>query len=249
MRLSTQNVALMAVFAALYYVLSLITPYIPAIAIPEIKISLEALIASIFGLILGPYLGGLTAFVGVLVSWTLPPGSMSPYSMPFLLSPPVNAIVTGLIYYKKWKAGFLLFGMLIIAFMFTPPLQPISENLYVAIALWDPLLALLLILPCVKFAKRLSTSKSSSLLYFLLTFIGNEADNMLGLLVFAMPIVYEGIFGLQVEAVRFLFVVSPFAYFAIRFIQAVIATVIAIPLMKTLKGTPWIWQEATIISS
>jgi hypothetical protein len=39
----------MAVFAALYYVLSLITPYVPAVAIPEIKISLEALIASIFG--------------------------------------------------------------------------------------------------------------------------------------------------------------------------------------------------------
>lgn len=49
MKLSAQNVALMAVFAALYYVLSLITPYIPAVAIPEIKISLEALIASIFG--------------------------------------------------------------------------------------------------------------------------------------------------------------------------------------------------------
>jgi hypothetical protein len=249
MKLSAQNVALMAVFAALYYVFSLITPYIPAIAIPQIKISLEALIASIFGLILGPYLGGLTAFVGALVSWTLPPVGMSPYSMPFLLSPPINAFVTGSVYYKKWKAGFLLFGLLIIGFMLTPPPQPISENLYVAIALWDPILALLLILPCVKFAKRLSTSKSSPILYFLLAFIGNEADNMWGILAFAIPIVYEGIFGLQVEAVRLALVVSPFVYFAIRFIQALIATIIAVPLMKALKGTPWVYQEETIISS
>jgi len=249
MKLSTQNVALMAVFAALYYVLSLITPYVPAIAIPEIKISLEALIATIFGLILGPYLGALTAFVGAFVAWTLPPGSMSPYGMPFLLSPPVNALVTGLTYYKKWKAGFLVFGLLIIAFLFTPPVQPLPENLYVGTAvLWDKIIALLLILPCVKFAKQLSNSKTLPLLYFLLAFIGNQADNMWGSLAFATPVVYEGIFALPLDTVRFLFIVSPFVYPAIRLVQAVIATFIAVPLMKTFKGTPWLWREVTILS-
>jgi len=249
MKLSAQNVALMAVFAALYYVLSLITPYVPAVAIPEIKISLEALIASIFGLILGPYLGALTAFVGTFVAWTLPPGSMNPYGMPFLLSPPVNALVTGLIYYKKWKAGFLVFGLLIIAFLFTPPVQPLPENFHVGIAvLWDKIIALLLILPCVKFAKRLSTSETLPFLYFFLTFIGNQADNMWGSLAFAIPVVYEGIFGLPLDTVRFLFVVSPFVYPAIRLVQAVIATIVAVPLMKALKGTHWLWQETTILS-
>jgi len=250
MKLSARNVALVAVFAALYYVLSLITPSVPAIAIPEIKISLEALIASIFGLILGPYLGALTAFVGAFVAWTLPPGIMSPSGMPFLLSPPVNALVTGLIYYKKWKAGFLVFGLLIAAFLFTPPAQPLPENLYVGVAvLWDKIIALLLILPCAKFAKRLSTSGTSSLLYFLLAFIGNQADNMWGSLAFATPVVYGGIFGLQLETVRFLFVVSPFVYPAIRLVQAVFATIIAVPLMKALRGTLWLWQEETILSS
>ncbi|MGB9854127.1 MAG: ECF transporter S component, partial [Candidatus Bathyarchaeales archaeon] len=158
MKLSSKNAALTAIFAALYYVLSLITPYIPAVAIPEIKISLEALIASVYGLILGPYLGALAAFVGALVAWTLPPGSMSPYGMPFLLSPPLNALVTGLIFYRKWKVGFSIYAILIIAFLFTPPVQPIYENLYVGIAvLWDKIIALLLILPCIKFARQLST--------------------------------------------------------------------------------------------
>ena len=248
-KLSAQNVALVAVFAALYYVLSLITPYVPAVAIPEIKISLEALIATIFGIILGPYLGALTAFVGALVAWTLPPGSMSPYGMPFLLSPPMNALVTGLIYYKKWKAGFLAFCLLIIAFLFTPPVQPLPQNFHVGIAvLWDKVIALLLILPCVIFAKQLSTSKTLPFLYFLLAFIGNQADNMWGSLAFATPLVYEGIFGLPLDAVRFLFVVSPFVYPAIRLVQAVIATFVAVPLTKALKGTPWLWQEATILS-
>jgi uncharacterized membrane protein len=248
-KLSAQNAALVAVFAALYYVLSLITPYVPAVAIPEIKISLEALIATIFGVILGPYLGALTAFVGALVAWTLPPGSMSPYGMPFLLSPPMNALVTGLIYYKKWKAGFLVFCLLIIAFLFTPPVQPLPQNFHVGIAvLWDKVIALLLILPCVIFARQLSTSKTLPFLYFLLAFIGNQADNMWGSFAFAIPLVYEGIFGLPLDTVRFLFVVSPFVYPAIRLVQAVIATFVAVPLMKALKGTPWLWQEATILS-
>lgn len=249
MKLSAKNVALTAIFAALYYVLSLITPYIPAVAIPEIKISLEALIASVYGLILGPYLGGLAAFVGAFVSWTLPPGSISPYGLPFLLSPPLNALVTGLIFYRKWKVGFLIYAILIIAFLFTPPVQPINENLYVGVAvLWDKIIALLLILPCAKFAKQLSASKSLPFLYFLLTFIGNQVDNMWGSLAFATPLVYEGIFGLPVETVRFLFVVSPFVYPAIRLIQAIVATIISVPLMKAIADTPWIFQEKNILS-
>lgn len=250
MKLSAKNAALTAMFAALYYVLSLITPYIPAVAIPEIKISLEALIASVYGLILGPYLGALAAFTGALVAWTLPPGSMSPYGAPFLLSPPLNALVTGLIFYRKWKVGFSIYAILIIAFMFTPPVQPINENFYVGIAvLWDKIIALLLILPCVKFARQLSSSKSLPFLYFLLAFIGNQVDNMWGSLAFATPIVYEGIFQMPVETVRFLFIVSPFVYPAIRLVQAIIATIICVPLMKALIDTPWVFQEKNILSS
>ena len=109
---------------------------------------LTALIATIFGLVLGPYLGAATAFLGAFVTWTLPPMGMSPANLPFLLSPPINALVAGLIYYKKWKWGFLAFGGLIIAFLFTPPVHPITENLNVAMwVLFDKIIALLLILP------------------------------------------------------------------------------------------------------
>ncbi|MEM3641510.1 MAG: hypothetical protein QXH37_06290 [Candidatus Bathyarchaeia archaeon] len=247
MKSTTQNIALIGIFASLYYVLSLVTPYVPAVAIPEIKISLEALIATIFGFILGPYLGALTALAGALVAWAL--GGMSPYGMPFLPSPPMNALIAGFIYYKKWKVGFLMFSLLIAAFLFTPPVQPLSENFYVGIAvLWDKIIALLLILICVKFVRELSTPKTLPFLYFLMAFIGNQADNMWGSLAFATPLVYEGIFGLPLDSVRFLFIVSPFVYPAIRIIQAVIATVIAVPLMKIIRDKSWLWQETTILS-
>jgi len=245
-RISALNVALMSVFAALYYVLSMITPYVPIVA--GIKINLEALIASVFGLILGPYLGALAALLGVTVAWTLPPGSMSPYGLPFLLSPPLNALVTGLIFYRRWKAGFLVFGLLIIAFLFTPPVQPLPENLYVWIAVsWDKIIAMLLILPCAKLTRQLAALGTIPLC-FLLTFIGNQVDNMWGALAFATPVVYEGIFGMPLDAVRVAFVVSPFLYPAIRIAQAVVATIIAVPLIMALKGTPWFWQETNILT-
>jgi hypothetical protein len=250
MRLSTQNIALLAIFAALYYILSLITPYVPAIAAPEIKISLEALIASVYGLVLGPYLGTLASFVGASLAWSLPPGNMSPYGLPFLLSPPLNALVTGLVFYKKWKIGFLIFAVLISAFLFTPPVQPFSENLFVGLAVvWDKIIALFLIVPCVMFAERLSDSGMLPLLYFLLAFIGNQVDNMWGSFAFALPVVHEGIFGLPLDTVRFLFVVSPFVYPAIRLIQAIFATIILVPLMRGLEKTAWLWQEESILST
>ena len=131
-KITSKHVALMAIFAALYFVLSLITPYIPAIGVAEIKISLEALIATIFGLILGPYLGAATALLGASISFIYT-GAL-PTNLPFLLAPPLNALVSGLIFYKKWKLGFAVFGLLIIAFLFTPPVTPLTENWFVAIA-------------------------------------------------------------------------------------------------------------------
>jgi uncharacterized protein YebE (UPF0316 family) len=49
------------------------------------------------------------------------------------------------------------------------------------------------------------------------------------------------------EAVRFLFLVSPFVYPAIRLIQAIFATMIAVPIVRTLKNTEWIVAEKSII--
>ena len=248
-KLTSRQIALIAVFAALYYVLALITPYVPAIGFADIKISLEALVASVFGILLGPYLGCLTAFTGAFVAWVLPPGSMSPLSVAFLIAPALNALVTGFIYYKKWKYGFITMLALIVAFMFMPPSQPLTEYGYVgALVIWDKVIALLLIIPTVMFAKRLSSSqKLIPFLFFLLAFIGNQADNMWGSLAFSVPVVYNGIYGLDVETVRFLFTISPLVYPAIRIIQAIVATIIVVPLVSRLRKSGWVWQEETII--
>ena len=248
--LTTRNLALVAIFAALYYVLSLLTVNISAPGVSQVQISLFALVASVFGLVLGPYLGTLAAFLGVFVAWTLPPSGMAPYGFPFLLSPPINAFVTGSIFYKKWKVAFVAFAVLIAAFFFTPPVQPLAENLSIIVAvLADKIFALLLIIPLVMFTKRLAISeKGIYAFYLILGFIGNQADNMWGTLAFSLPTVYEGIFGLPLDAVRTGFLISPFFYPVLRLIQATAVMFIAVSLMQTLKGTPWLWQKETILS-
>jgi biotin transporter BioY len=247
LKLATRNIALTAIFAALYYVLSLVLPSLYAIGVPNLQIKLEALIASVFGLVLGPYLGALAALLGVCVAWVLPPSGLNPYGVPFLLSPPLNALVVGLVYYRKWKWAFALFALLIGTFMFLPPSQPIAENYIVPVAaLWDKVIALLLIIPTVVFSQRLSDTKRLPILFFFICFVGNQVDNMWGNNVFAVPYVYQ-LFGLSLDATRVAFIVSPFFYPAVRFVQAILGTIIAVPLMKALKNSKWIIKEKSII--
>ncbi|MFB3889701.1 MAG: ECF transporter S component [Candidatus Bathyarchaeia archaeon] len=246
-RITTRHVALVAIFAAMYYVLSFIAPIqIPVPSIGTMEISFAALIASIFGLVLGPYLGAGAALLGASVTWSLT--GMSPYGLPFLLSPVLNALVTGLIFYRKWKWGFLVFGAFAVAFLFTPPLTPLTENWFVALAvLFDKIITLALIVPLALFGKKISVAHGA-LFFFLLGFVGNQADNMWGSFAFALPTVYNGIYGFDVTFVRDAFLVSPFLYPAVRLVEAVIVMVIAVPLMQRLSGTQWLWRKQTILS-
>jgi len=247
-KVSTRQIALMAIFAALFYVLSFIAPIsIPAPTLGgTLTISFSALIATVFGIILGPYLGASSALLGSAVSWALT--GMSPYGLPFILSPVFNALVSGFIFYRKWKWGFLTFAAMIIVFLFTPPVTPLTENWYVALAvLFDKVITLAIILPVAFFGKKISVAHGAAF-FFLLGFIGNQADNMWGSMAFALPGVYDKIFGLDLAGTRLAFLASPFLYPAIRLIEAAIVMVIAVPLWQAIRNTPWIWSKDNILS-
>jgi len=380
-RLTTRKISFIAVFSALYYVLSLL-PGIKAVGPTKVTIQIEAFMASIFGLTLGPFLGALTALMGALLAWILPPGTPSPTSAVFLPAPVINAFIVGLIYTKRWKAAFATLAVIVSAFWFLPPAQPWDQYFHVGlIAMWDKIVALLLIIPTTVLMKKVAKSSTGAsentervnvtektslpcifsvisaililintwmitskgnivkfqftifettiklkfgfkdlilltashgyvwlligigilvcavllylepgkrfiwsalifvlsclsavvgggffiglflgvlsgifgalkrtftlpkatnlemLLYFLLAFIGNEADNALGNDIFAIPFVYEGLFGiLSLDILRWSFVIAPFFYFIIRLFQAIITTLIATPLLRNLKA-------------
>ncbi|MCW4000897.1 MAG: ECF transporter S component [Candidatus Bathyarchaeota archaeon] len=257
MKIKTQQVALMAVFAALFYVLSLIAPIRIPTGIGTIEIGFAALIASVFGIILGPYLGAAAALLGSSVTWALT--GMSPYGAPFILAPMFNALIVGLIFYKKWKYALVTFAVMVTAFLFTPPVSPITgqtvlgglavNNWFMAAAtLFDKVIAILLILPLAFFGKKMSIAYGSAF-FFILGFIGNEADNMFGTLMYVTPPVYSGVFGMSLEAVQVGLIASPFLYPAVRIIQAVIVMLVAVPLLSVLKKTNWLWSKDNILTS
>ena len=255
MKIKTQQVALMAIFAALFYVLSLIAPIQIPTGIGTIEIGFAALIATVFGLVLGPYLGAAAALLGSSVTWALM--GMSPYGAPFILAPMFNALIAGLVFYKKWKYAFVAFAIMIVAFMFTPPIWPITgqttlagvvvDNWFMyAATVFDKVIALLLILPLAFLGKKLSIAYGSAF-FFIIGFIGNEADNMFGTLMYANPIVYDGIFGFDLEFVQAGLIFSPFLYPAVRIVQGVIVMLIAVPLLSVLKKTNWLWSQDNLL--
>jgi len=218
-----------------------ILPGIPVVGLPGMKIQLEASIASIFGILLGPYLGALSALLGTLIATFY--GGLSLFNMIFILNPASNAFISGLLVRGRWREALVMFALIVIGFWLTPMPHPLHENWYVGVAAtFDKVIALLLIPPLHKFMSgELSaiTKRRARLLrlvspIFLIAFIGNQFDSALGCLIFALPLVYQGIFGLETEFVRTLFIISPLAYPAIRLLQAVIASIIGIPLIKAL---------------
>ena len=223
--------ALTGVMAAVYYVF-LWLPGIPAIGIPKVKIDLGASFAPILGLLLGPYLGFLAALLGDLVKVYTPP---SVHGLPFVLCPPVSAFAAGYITRGKWKIPFILLIILLVASMFTPVFYPITSYGYIYLwGFFDKIIALILI-PISAYLVKKNKKPQFHIALFLAMFIGNETDATLGNLVFSLPIVYEGIFGVpSAEVVRGLFTLSPLVYPAIRLIQAFIGYIIALPLLKVL---------------
>ena len=149
---------------------------------------------------------------------------------------------------------------MIIAFLFTPPVNPLTgqssligfnvpiNNWYIALAvLFDKVIALAIILPLAFFGKKMSVAYGSAF-FFLLSFVGNQADNMWGSLAYATPPVYSTIFQTPLEFVQIAFLASPFLYPTIRLIQAFIAMIIAVPLIRVLQGTNWLWSKDNIFS-
>lgn len=243
-KITTKQVALTTIFAALYVAISVAIPFAIPMGVPGLEIALPALFATIFGIIIGPYLGSAAAFIGAFASLAVL--GMSPYSVPFLLSPPLNAFVSGSLFYKKWKQAVIPFIVIMVAFLFTPPVSGFNSVQIAIWVLWDKILAVALIAPLILFRKRLSAGFGAAAI-FLVAFIGNQADNIWGSFAFALPPVYNGIYGMPMEAVQVAFLASPFIYPAVRLIQAFVVTIIAVPLIPVLIKTDWLWSKNNIL--
>jgi hypothetical protein len=95
LKLSSLEVALMAIFAAFSAVVVTILPGIPVVGASGASIRLDAALAPIYGMIIGPYLGFTAALFGGLVT------AGSPFDILTSFSPAISAFVAGMLTQKN----------------------------------------------------------------------------------------------------------------------------------------------------
>lgn len=98
-KLSARDVAFVAVFAALSVVIIKVIPGFPIIGLSDSQIKFDAALAPIYGLIMGPYLGFLAAFIGGIV---LAEGYFSVLTS---FGPALSALVAGLLTQRNYRSS------------------------------------------------------------------------------------------------------------------------------------------------
>jgi uncharacterized membrane protein len=140
MKLSTRQIAVTAIFAALYAIISRL-PGIPIIGVSS-KIELVVILDPIVGILLGAWIGGLTSLLGNFVAWIIP--STSFYGLLNLPCGPIAAIVSGSLArkdkYANWKFAAIVYAVLMGLWYLTPPGQ---EVLYYPFLHWTAFILIL----------------------------------------------------------------------------------------------------------
>lgn len=125
MKLSSRQVAVIAIFAALYAIISRL-PGIPTIGGGG-KIEPVVILDPIVGILLGPWIGGLTSLLGNFVAWIIP--SVTFYGMLNLPTGPIAAIVSGSLSRNtkssNWKFAAIIYAVLMGLWYLTPPGQEV----------------------------------------------------------------------------------------------------------------------------
>jgi uncharacterized membrane protein len=140
MKLSTKQIAITAIFAALYAIISRL-PGIPIIGVSS-KIELVVILDPIVGILLGPWIGGLTSLLGNFVAWIIP--STSFYGLLNLPCGPIAAVVSGSLARNdkkaNWKFAAITYAVLMGLWYLTPPGQ---EVLYYPFLHWTAFILIL----------------------------------------------------------------------------------------------------------
>ncbi len=185
MKVSAKTISLIAVFAGLYYVLSTI-PGPPIVGgTGSVKVILAGL-ATVYGLLFGPILGAITAFLGAILAWWLPPGVPEIFGLLMTMCPLMGAIVAGGLSTtrfrgKGWIISLIVMTVLILGWYLTwvgsrAPLYPIMH-----------IVALILIVALREKISDLiwSTNKMKMTLGTIIaSYAGAMADHMTGNLIF-----------------------------------------------------------------
>lgn len=243
-KITTRQLAMVVIFAAIYAILRRIQT-IPMIGISGASFSLSDAVAPLVGIILGPFLGGLSVITGTFLAFAL--GKPVVFLGLDFLPALVNAVALGFLARHKWTPVVALYIALLSVFLLLPYTSLLINVGGISIPfVWLHIVGLVVLLSPLgmKAGKWIETIEPAKLAAGLATlaFVGTMAQHLMG------NILYEIVFGQPIGPWDFAkfttnWNVIFFLYPWERMILVVLAVVIGIPLVRTLKKSHLLFEK------
>ena len=201
----SQKIALISVFAALNVVFDSIA--LPPQLSSGVWYGLIFILEPLNGIILGPLFGFASSLIGVLIGHSiLLRGEVALYEYLFTLGVPLGAMISGLLYQKRWRSVFAYFAILLIAYFLTP----VTSTLPV-LGIWDTLLSFIVLCVINILPESIRSRLSKKKLFLpLIAFIGLEADILFRIFLFIPCQTYQVLYGFTAEVLEAIWVAAAF---------------------------------------
>lgn len=247
----TKIIATITIFSSLYAALRLMQA-IPMIGVQGGSFSLSDVLAPIYGIILGPYVGGFSVILGTFLAIAFG----RPVSFMFLdfLPALVNTVALGFLVRRKWWPVVLLNLGLILAFLLNP-----LTTLFINVGgisipfIWLHLVAFVILLSPIgrRAGQWVETVKPTRLTAGLaiLAFIGTMAQHLMGGIL--TEVVRSQILGL-IKAEAFSTIIWPPVFFVYpweRLMLIILTVIVGVPLIRVLKKSFFQKQPVTILEN
>lgn len=234
----TKTIAIIAIFSALYSVLRIL-PTVPMIGAPGASFSVSDVIAPIYGILLGPYVGGATVILGTFLGMAM--GKPVIFLGLDFLPALVNVVALGFLVRRKWWPAVVLYIALFAAFLVNPLTSITVDIGGVAVPfVWLHIVALLVLLsPLGRKAGQWVDSVKPTLLVSgiaILAFIGTMMQHLMGNILFE-TILAQPLGGIERVAYPGIWTSLLFVYPVERFALVALAVIVGAPVVRVLKAT------------
>jgi uncharacterized membrane protein len=243
----TKLIATVSIFTALYAILRII-PTVPMIGASGASFSLSDIVAPLYGLILGPYIGGLSVIIGSLIAFFgKPPVFMGLDFLPAT----VAAFSAGLLVKRKWIYAIGLNVVLLAAFLIHPNTSvfvdySIGSTTFTFPFAWLHIIAFIVLISPLgrKVAQWIKTNNTTritiavAILFFVGTMMQHLMGNLLYETIMAQPIGHIPVTSYPANWL-FVFPLYPIE----RSVLVVFGTIIGTSLVKVLKNTSLFPEE------
>jgi len=220
MRVSSKKIALVSVFAALHAVL-----YLPSF---ELWRSWSIYLEPVEGIILGPWVGFASAFVGSMAARAVKPSELWLFGV---IAEPLGVMACGFIAKKQWKPLLAIYVFMLGAYFAHP-----FGRWFPLWTILDILAALVLIFPMTMMSKRLFEENNRFLPFTfpLVAFIGTVTDALTRVFLL-VPVGLYAVFGWPAETVYSMFILGAADSYIEDILVITVSFIIGAPLIAALK--------------